>query len=268
MKKILAFVLSLSLVFALTGCDAKNKTFEINDASKIKIHSMSFDEIVEITDVQEIKYITDNINALTFVKNKKASKTENGGWLYSLAWYDIDGNCMEQINLQGDSYTISYDGYTYKSKEADVEIDISFLDELYNEKGQEELDPKLINRENHQNQQDLQFKQDQTQQVQNKIESILPYYIIYNNSYYQSIKDGPITEYDFEQVEYIGDISVLYPENKLAYENFASNLCPVGAKVYKVNDDEIVSEFWYQGKEKEENHYYTLMSKIVDRVPE
>ena len=229
---------------------------------------MSSDKVVEIRDVQEIKYITDNINALIFAKYKKTSKNEDGGWLYSLAWYDNDGNCMEQINLQGDNYTISYDGYTYKSKEADAEIDISFLDELYNEIGQEELAPKLINSENKQEHQDQQDKQDQTQQAQDKLEGILPYYIIYNNTYYQSIKDGPITEYDFEKVEYLGDISVLYPENVLAYENFASNLCPVGVKVYKVNDDEIVSEFWYHGKENEENHYYTLMSKVVDRVPQ
>lgn len=65
MKKLIVLIVALVCVLGLVGCADKNMTFDIEDASKIELRSGNDGTLVEITDAEDIKYITDNIISLT-----------------------------------------------------------------------------------------------------------------------------------------------------------------------------------------------------------
>lgn len=127
MKRLIALVLALVCVLSLVGCSETNMTFDIGEASKIELRSGNDGTMVEITDVEDIQYITDNINSLTFSKGE--SSKDYSGWSYSLKWYDSENNMMEEMVVMSE-YQIDYKDYFYKGMEADHKIDISFLDTL------------------------------------------------------------------------------------------------------------------------------------------
>ncbi len=128
MKKLIAIILSLTFVLALVGCSSKPKTFDITGAEKLTIRSGATGESIDITNTEDIKYITDNINAL---KYSKGEKVNSDGWSYNLQWFDENGEIIENLTLLGGGYTIIYDGYYYKGMEADYEIDLAFLDSQF-----------------------------------------------------------------------------------------------------------------------------------------
>ncbi|WP_091128607.1 hypothetical protein [Oscillibacter sp. PC13] len=71
-----------------------------------------------------MKYITDNICALTYSKGGAA----NGeGWSCALRWYGGNGETIENITLSGNRVIIS-SGYYYKITLADDKIDLVFLE--------------------------------------------------------------------------------------------------------------------------------------------
>lgn len=128
MKRFIALILTLVCMLGLVSCSAKTKTFEITGAEKLTVMSGATGESVDITNADDIKYITDNINALQY---SKGEKIDSSGWRYALQWIDKNGEIIEKLTLMGDSYTIIYDGYYYKGMEADYEIDLSVLDSLF-----------------------------------------------------------------------------------------------------------------------------------------
>ncbi|MCD7772090.1 MAG: hypothetical protein LUH23_08420 [Oscillospiraceae bacterium] len=130
MKRFLALVLVFAVALTMVGCAKKIVTFDIDGASKILLMSGSSGETVEITDEETIKYITDNINGMTF--NQDISSRHHNGWSYSLRWYDSEDNLIEYIVVMSATRT-DYDNYFYNEMDADSEIDIEFLKELSGE---------------------------------------------------------------------------------------------------------------------------------------
>ena len=126
MKKIL-LVVCIIVMLSTVACSSRTHKFEIGDSAKITVTSGTTGEQVEITETESIQYITDNINALTYSKGEKVN---SDGWSYALIWYDQNG--IEQKNLTVLSeYMIIYDGRYYKGMEADHEIDLVFLENLF-----------------------------------------------------------------------------------------------------------------------------------------
>lgn len=128
MKKCIALVLALVCVLGLVGCSSE-MTFDIADASKIELRSGDGRPTVEITDKEDIKYITDNVNALKFSKGE--SSKYSGGWSYALRWYDSEGNSIQGLTVMSEN-KINYKSYFWTSMDADATIDIAFLDALLN----------------------------------------------------------------------------------------------------------------------------------------
>ena len=124
LKKQIAFVFLLTLIFALSGCSPEQKTFEILDAQKIVIISVDGNK-VEITDSNAVQQITDNFNSIQFEKGK-SSKNENG-FGPIIQWYDSSGNLIESISVMGEQ-TIIYDEYFWSA--ADGRIDMEEFNEL------------------------------------------------------------------------------------------------------------------------------------------
>lgn len=129
MKKMLALGLALVLSLCVVGCSEKSMTFDIGEANKIELRSGADGTMVEITNAEDIKYITDNINALTFSKGK--SSKDHNGWSYSLKWYDSENVLMEEIVVMSE-YQIDYKDYFYKGMEVNNEIDLAYFDRLLN----------------------------------------------------------------------------------------------------------------------------------------
>lgn len=128
MKKAM-YVICIFIILCTVACSSRTHKFEIGDAAKLTVTSGNTGEKVEITDTESIRYITDNINGLTYSKGDKVS---SDGWSYALTWYDKDGNEQKKLTVLNE-YTIIYDGRYYKGMEADYEINLSFLEKLFEE---------------------------------------------------------------------------------------------------------------------------------------
>ena len=127
MKKSVASFLVLVLALSMVGCSEKSMKFNIGEASKIELRSGTDGTVIEITNTEYIKHITDNINVLTFSKGE--SSKNHSGWSYSLKWYDSENTLMEEIVVISE-YQIDYNGYFYKGMEADHKIDLAYFDRL------------------------------------------------------------------------------------------------------------------------------------------
>ena len=128
MKKIMMVVYAF-ILFSMVACSSRPHTFEIPSAKKITVISGNTGQSIEITDADSIQYITDNINGLTYSKGEKVN---SDGWSYGLAWSDGAGNEVEKVTVLNE-YTIIYGGRYYKGMEADSEIDLAFLKDLFEE---------------------------------------------------------------------------------------------------------------------------------------
>lgn len=128
MKKMMLVVCAFILL-SMVGCSSRPHTFEIPDAAKITVISGNTGQSVRITDAGSIQYITDNINGLTYSRGEQVN---SDGWRYGLTWSDGDGNEVEKVTVL-DEYTIIYEGRYYKGMDADYEIDLAFLKDLFEE---------------------------------------------------------------------------------------------------------------------------------------
>ena len=127
MRKIMALVLVLVLALSMVGCSNKSMTFDIGEVNKIELRSGIDGTTVEITRTEDIQYITDNINALTFSKGESSQNYD--GWSYWLKWYDSQNTLMEEIVVMG-ADLIDYKDYFYSNTETDNKIDIDYFDTL------------------------------------------------------------------------------------------------------------------------------------------
>ena len=126
MKKIVLIV-CVFIVLCTVACSSRTHKLEIGDAAKIIVSSGTTGEQVEITDTESIQYITDNINGLTYSKGEKVN---SDGWSYALTWYDKDGNEQKKLTVLNE-YMVIFEGRYYKGIEADYEIDLVFLEKLF-----------------------------------------------------------------------------------------------------------------------------------------
>lgn len=115
----------IAICFMTNPVDVIN---HIENAAKIELRSGMTGNTVVITDVEDIERITENVNAMKFVRN--GSTIGTGGWSYWLIWYDTEGNEIESIILNGED-CIRGDFFFYKSTNGKFETD--FYDELLGE---------------------------------------------------------------------------------------------------------------------------------------
>lgn len=127
----------LACVLGLSACGQQQTNKEenvllrnvnIDDVEKVTIKSGGTGESVDITEPEDIEYITNSINSLEYSKGEKVN---GDGWSYMLRWYNSDGEIAEEITLLGTD-TIIFDGHYYRNI-SDKEIDISFLVEQFTE---------------------------------------------------------------------------------------------------------------------------------------
>lgn len=125
MRKRIVLLLALVLAVSLTACLSAAATLDIGEADRIELRSGDSGAAVQVTDAEDIRHITDNINTLRFEKVK--SGNDSSGWSYSLSWYGPDGALADEMVILNES-RINYNGDFYMSVGAG--IDTVFLDRL------------------------------------------------------------------------------------------------------------------------------------------
>lgn len=136
MKKWIALTFVLACVLTLAGCKKEQKLFDITGAASIHLRSGLTGDYVDVADVEDIKYITDNINGLVFEKGK-SHKGENG-YAYALRWYDADKTLIADLYVM-DEYTVVFEERYYNAMEVDHEIDTEYFAQLLEEKYKEAM---------------------------------------------------------------------------------------------------------------------------------
>lgn len=135
MRKHIVFLMLLACVLGLSACGQQQineeenvllRNVNIDDVEKVTIKSGGTGESVDITEPEDIEYITNNINSLEYSKGEKVN---GDGWSYMLRWYNSDGEIIKEITLLGGD-TIIFDGYYYRNI-SDGAIDISFLENYF-----------------------------------------------------------------------------------------------------------------------------------------
>ena len=130
MKRWITWLLALIYVLGLSACSNQNLTFEIADASALRIQSGLTNEEVTVTDDASIRKITDDICTLRF--EKTASADGSDAYIYLLTWLDAAGKQIAGITItEENGYQIRHDGNYYKVG-ADLCIDIGLIDEVFN----------------------------------------------------------------------------------------------------------------------------------------
>ncbi len=130
MKKFIALILTLLLMFSITGCAEKSMTFDIEETNTIQITIGEINEAVTITDGDFCEKITENINTLEFEKGDKA--VGQIGWSYTLTWLNENGDKITSIIIVSkDGSSILLDGYYYTIKDGN-KIDTTLILEQLN----------------------------------------------------------------------------------------------------------------------------------------
>ncbi len=127
MKRFFITLIALILFIPAAGCTKQNLKFDIGEASKITIFSGSTGKSAEITDEQAIQHITDNINSLSFSKDKSSKGYE--GFAYEIVWYDEADKQIEIIRVMQEN-RISYRNYFFDNENTDGSIDMSYIESL------------------------------------------------------------------------------------------------------------------------------------------
>lgn len=126
MKKLAALVLACALMLLSAGCSSgkDGKTLNIPTAELIVLRCGNTLELVEITDAEDIRRITENFNSLQY---EKGEPRENyTGWSYWLEWYNGD-DPIESIVVMGPQ-RIEREEYFYSVSGG--EVDTAFFDEM------------------------------------------------------------------------------------------------------------------------------------------
>ena len=96
MRKHIVFLMLLACVLGLSACGQQQTNKEenvllqnvnIDDVEKVTIKSGGTGESVDITEPEDIEYITNSINSLEYSKGEKVN---GDGWSYILRWYNSD----------------------------------------------------------------------------------------------------------------------------------------------------------------------------------
>lgn len=125
MKKLIILLMVPVLMLILGGCFAAGTSLEVGQAARIELRSGDDGKLVEVTDVEDVRHITDNVNTLRFEKVRTGK--EYTGRRYSVSWYGPDGELMDEMLILGGN-RVEYNGTYYDSIGATV--DTAFLDRI------------------------------------------------------------------------------------------------------------------------------------------
>ena len=127
MKKnamIVCFVLLNILILA--GCNADSPVKSVSEAVKIEIFAAEADETVILTEKDAVHHICDNFVSLKL--RKMEGHIDPTVLVYTLRFYDVDGEQLEAIDIPADNWIVRYLDGVYSV--AGGELDRGYINEI------------------------------------------------------------------------------------------------------------------------------------------
>ena len=124
-KKAVIVCCALLSLLILTGCNADSPIKSISEAAKIEILASETDETVVLTETEAVCHICDNLVSL---KLRKMEYTEPTMLVYTLRFYDADGEQLEVIRIPAHDWIDYGDGYFYSITGG--ELDRGYINEI------------------------------------------------------------------------------------------------------------------------------------------
>ena len=124
-KKVIIACCALLSIFILAGCSADSPIKSISEAVKIEILVAETDETVILTEKEDVRYICDNLVSL---KLRKLEYNEPTMLVYTLRFYDADGEQLEVIRIPAHDWIDYGDGYFYSITSG--ELDRGYINEI------------------------------------------------------------------------------------------------------------------------------------------
>ena len=120
-KKVMMLCCILLSVLALAGCNADSPVKSISEAVKIEILVAETDEMVILTETGAVRHICDDLVSLKL--RKMEGHIDPTILVYTLRFYDADGEQLEAIDIPADDWIMRYsDGvYSISGGELDTE---------------------------------------------------------------------------------------------------------------------------------------------------
>ncbi|WP_186577720.1 hypothetical protein [Aquibacillus kalidii] len=122
---ILAIPIVLVLIFILTFIPHKVVKIDPNNVSKITVFDGNTGNEIEITDNNDISHIINNLNNVTFQKEKLSIGYM--GFNFRATIFDSKGNEIKSLIINS-SKTIRYRGFFYRS--TNIPIDYNYIEKL------------------------------------------------------------------------------------------------------------------------------------------
>ena len=124
-KKVMMLCCILLSVLALAGCNADSPVKSISEAVKIEILVAETDETVILTETEAVRHICDNLVSL---KLRKMEYNEPTMLVYTLSFYDADGEQLEVIRIPAHDWLDYGDMYFYSITNG--EFDRGYINEI------------------------------------------------------------------------------------------------------------------------------------------
>lgn len=128
-QRIVTTIVLLLFINAISYMPKKITNIDYEEVALIKIQNGNTGELLEIVDKDDIKHIIENLNSVTFKKDKFIAF--NIGYSYKTDIYNDKNNFLKGLIINSDS-VISYNGYSYNAKENLIDYD--YISNLYKNK--------------------------------------------------------------------------------------------------------------------------------------
>lgn len=109
----------LIILYGLTYIPRQIIKIEKDDVSKITIFKGDDGTKIEVTDINDIAHITNNLNSITFQKESFGYKK---GFTYGIKFYHQKGELVKELTIRGDSH-IQNGAFSYKATKNSVDYD-------------------------------------------------------------------------------------------------------------------------------------------------
>ena len=120
MKRILAMILVLSMLAALSACTQVTR-ITIENPAEIRMEKSDGGVAITLTDAKTVKRITDVVCQIPLQEAEQSMEN----WTYKLTWFDADGKTITFITLSGAQ--ISWEGRSYNLS---VGVDLSAVTDV------------------------------------------------------------------------------------------------------------------------------------------
>lgn len=120
----------LLVTVSLTGCQKKEQEFDFDKVAAIKIYNSKDEDVVQITDIEQVRKVLDSISGIVW-KVSKQDASNYDAYQYRIRCFDKKGEHRQNIMVCSEK-RIDYNGKFWDAEEGELDLDL--LKKLMKEK--------------------------------------------------------------------------------------------------------------------------------------